>query len=173
MRTLQTFVLATALGLVMVGCTDEATESTSTSDSAHSDWLLASEPAGAVSITQVNTEVTGGDRVAVRGRIGGRQQPLSNESPVFTIVDLSLPHCGEIPGDSCPTPWDYCCEPGEIITANSATVQLVGEDGSPLDVDPIAGGLSPLDEVVVFGEVAPRSSGGSLTIRATGVHVRQ
>ena len=89
-------------------------------------------------------------------------------SPVFTVVDLEIPHCGQIPGDTCGTPWDYCCEPRDSLTANAATVQLVDSDG-----EPIAGGagpLRPLDEIVVIGSVGPRPDDQVLTIRATGVY---
>ncbi|MCA9312472.1 MAG: hypothetical protein KDA21_14760, partial [Phycisphaerales bacterium] len=68
------------------------------------------------------------------------------------------------------TPWDYCCEPSDSLVANSATIQLVGENGQTLEVDPVAAGLNPLDEVVVVGTVGPRPSPTVLTVKATGVH---
>lgn len=135
-----------------------------------SGWLVSVEPAGAVAVGDAKASVEEGQEVVIRGRIGGRKDPMSAGSPVFLIVDLDVPHCGQIPGDTCPTPWDYCCEPRESLTANSATVQLVGEDGKPLSVDPKAAGLSPLDEVVVVGKVGPRPTPGVLTIFATAVY---
>ncbi|MEM8756750.1 MAG: hypothetical protein AAGF47_03095 [Planctomycetota bacterium] len=95
---------------------------------------------------------------------------MSPGSPVFTVVDLAVPHCGEIPGDNCPAPWDYCCETPESMAANTATIQLVGSDGSPLDASPAEHGFEPLDEVVIVGVVGARPDERVLTIRATGVH---
>ncbi|RNC81872.1 MAG: hypothetical protein ED559_08840 [Phycisphaera sp.] len=151
----------------LVGCgeqpsqTADAGASVSVQDVA---WLLETEPAGAVSVSEVKASATEGQTVVVRGRIGGRKEPISDGSPVFTIVDLSLPHCGEIPGDKCKTPWDYCCETPEDLTANSVTIMLAS-------VDPRVGGLKELDEIVVEGAVGPRPNESVLTVIATGVFV--
>ncbi len=133
-------------------------------------WVLASEPTGAVSVTDAKSEAIEGATIVVRGRIGGRKEPLSQESSVFTIVDLELPHCGELEGDTCSTPWDYCCETPEDIRGNSATVQLVDANGRVFEISPTAGGLEPLDEIVVVGRVGSRPTGDVLTILASGVY---
>ena len=132
-------------------------------------WILTSAPTGDVGILAAKDTATEGDTLVLRGRIGGRMEPLSDDSPVFTIVDLALPHCGEKAHDSCPTPWDYCCDTPETITAHSATVQLVDAEGRTIDTG--AGlTLDPLDEVIVVGTVGPRQSAQVLTVRATGVY---
>lgn len=168
-RALTIPTLLVSLALTACG---ESTEPTQSQAPAKSTWLLTSEPADAASIVDAKANVEEGDQVVVFGRIGGRVEPISADSPVFVIVDLELPHCGQLPDDQCQTPWDYCCEPRDTLTAHSATVQLVDANGAPLDIDPVAGGLSPLDEVVVVGTVGPRPSEEVLTIRATGVHRR-
>ncbi len=48
--------------------------------------------------------------VVVVGRIGGRVNPWVKGTAAFPIVDRSLKPCNEIEGDTCETPWDYCCE---------------------------------------------------------------
>jgi len=74
--------------------------------------------------------------------------------------------------DHCPTPWDYCCESPENLTANSATVEVVGADGRALRAA-LRGwnGLQPLKTVVVKGVVGPRPAPGVFVVRATGIFV--
>jgi hypothetical protein len=69
-------------------------------------------------------------------------------------------------------PWDYCCETPETITANSATIIVLDQDGNPTGSDLIAAGLEPLDEVIIVGTVDARPNQSVLTVRATGVHKR-
>ncbi len=138
--------------------------------SGESAWVLVSEPAGSISVAELKASAVEGDEVVLRGRIGGRMRPMSADSPVFTVVDLGLAHCGQIPGDGCSTPWDYCCETPETMVANTATIQLVDAAGRALGASPAEHGFAPLDEVVVVGVVGARPGGGVLTVRATGVH---
>ena len=135
-------------------------------------WILASMPEDARPVGEVKASAIEGDTVAIRGRIGGRLEPIAADSAVFTIVDPAVVSCAEMGEDHCPTPWDYCCEPRESLNANNATIQLVDGAGRVMaDTNPIAAGLDPLDEVVVVGTVAPRESPTVLTIRATGVYI--
>lgn len=162
---------AGACALLLAGCGEGAApERGADRGNAPPAWVLASAPADAREVAAAKASAKEGDEVVVRGRIGGRAQPMSEESPVFTLIDLSIPHCGQIAGDSCPTPWDYCCETPESITANTATVQIVGSDGRPIGESPAAHGFEPLDEVIVVGTVGPRPDERVLTIRARGVH---
>ena len=73
---------------------------------------------------------------------------------------------------SCKTPWDYCCDPREVITANSAVIQLVGTDGQPLKagLDGVRG-LKPQATVTVVGTVA-KAEGQNLVINASGLFVK-
>lgn len=172
-------LLAIALG----ACSD-STPSTGVSDSASSSqqgtnptqppaastWVLASAPAEAMSVTQAKSSASEGDTIAVRARIGGRMEPITGDSAVFTVMDLAIPSCAELEDDHCRTPWDYCCETPETIRANAATVQLVDESGAPIDIDPTTE-LDALDEIIIVGMVAPRPSPDVLTIKARGIYV--
>jgi hypothetical protein len=133
-------------------------------------WLLTDAPADAVTVADIKPTAAEGDTVVLRARIGGRKDPITPGAGVFVIMDPSVPSCDQIPGDNCPTPWDYCCEPRESLNANSATVQLVDADGNPIQADLAAAGLEPLDTVIITGTIAARPSPEVLTIRATGVH---
>jgi len=164
-RTARALALVAAVSILSLAACSESSPSASSPPAAGAAWLLDSEPAGARSVAEAKASAAEGDRVVLRGRIGGRPQPVSGESPVFTVMDLALPYCGQETDDGCPTPWDYCCEPSEAIAASSATVQVAGAaDGA------VAENLAPLDEVVVVGTVGPRPSESVLTVRAEGVH---
>lgn len=156
--------------LLLSACGDQSPAAGAPADASPPAWLLTSAPEGARSVTEAKAEATEGERIVLRGRIGGRADPISPESPVFTIVDLSLAYCGQEAEDGCPAPWDYCCETPETIAAHSATVQVIGSSGGAIAEHLTARELAPLDEVIVVGEVGPRPNPGVLTVRATGVY---
>ncbi len=162
-------VLAASVALVS-GCGEQSQTASNSSENPTSTsatpvaWILETQPENAISISEAKASAEEGQEIAIRGRIGGRKVPITEGSPVFTVVDMSLPHCGEIPGDKCGTPWDYCCETAEDITANAATIRLAS-------ADPRVGGLGELDEVIIKGTVGPRPNAEVLTINATGVYV--
>ncbi len=173
MNRLTPTLLLSALAVLLTGCGGESSGQSDAEGATTrpASFLLDSEPSGATSVQEAKLSAREGETVVVRGRIGGRMTPISSDSPVFTIVDLEVPYCGqENETDQCPTPWDYCCETPETLRAAAATVQLVDESGGPLEVDPLGEGLGALDEVVVIGTVGPRPSEDVFTIRATGVH---
>lgn len=171
-----TMVTIPALALSLGACS-ESSDSTTTSNTpsaggpdAVAAWLLTAEPENVMTILEAKASAKEGDTIAIRGRIGGRKQPMSDESNIFTFIDLALPYCGENgQHDTCTTPWDYCCDPPNVINAHGATVQILGTEGGMPSVLPTEAGLSPLDELIVIGTVAPRPGEQVLTIRATGV----
>lgn len=162
--------LSLASFIAISGCSESAEPDSSTADAAASDqstsaaWVLTQAPTGDISITEAKANAKEGDQIIIRGRIGGRSEPISAGSPVFTVVDLELPYCGQFEDDSCPAPWDYCCETPETIASNSATVQVIGSD-----IDLGAEGFEPLDEIILIGTVGPRPDDQVLTVLATGV----
>lgn len=167
MRHVQYFVPALlATALFATACTQEGTGS----PQAAAAWRLATMPEGPVGVRHAKDHAVEGDTVAVRGIIGGRKDAIGKDSAIFIMMDPDLENACLADDDHCRTPWDYCCTPSGDIQANSATVQLVGEDGKPLAIDLGAYGISPLDEVVVVGTVAARPTPQVLTIRATGLH---
>lgn len=160
-----------ALTAFLTACGESGEAGRVTSQPTPTDhWLLESEPPDAVSVTQAKASAQAGDDIVLRARIGGRMDPISDDSPVFTVMDLSVPHCGQIPGDTCPTPWDYCCEPRESVRAHAATVQVVDSAGNAPAISPAKAGLVPLDEVVIIGKVGPRPTSDVLTIKASAVY---
>ena len=173
-------VMAIVLGVVS-GCTQSGngndsqnangTSSTTTSNGLPEGIMLTSMPEGARSVGEVKGMVQQGDEVAIRGRIGGSRDPFVEGRAAFTIVDSSLKACSDIPGDKCPRPWDYCCEPAESLARNSATITVVSADGKPLPTS-LSGvnGLKELSDVVIVGTVA-QAEGNILLIHAQGIHI--
>lgn len=159
-----------AIGLTLTACDDRAA-STAPAPQAEtqSAWKLDALPEGAVAVAQAKTSAKEGDPITLIGRIGGRSQPITASSGLFVIMDPSLPSCADNPEDQCATPWDYCCETPETITANAATVQLRDAEGNPITF--AEDELQPLTRVAVTGTVAPRPNSDTLVVYATGVHV--
>lgn len=134
-------------------------------------WLLDRVPDSFADVGDVKSYAEEGDEVAIRGRIGGRVDAMSDEAAFFVMMDPSIPDCSAKDDDHCPTPWDYCCEPSSSKAANSATVQLLGDDGLPMGVNLREHGFDELDTVIVVGTVGPRSSEEVFTIDATGIYL--
>lgn len=167
--------IATGLTLAAVtftGC--GRSESTATAEKGPPEtgpaWLLTAAPDSAVEIAAAKQSAAEGDQIVLRGRIGGRRDAMSADSATFVMMDTSIPSCADDPDETCPTPWDYCCEPKEVREANNATVQIVDATGAIVTTDLTSLGIDPLDEVVVVGTVAPRPTPGTLIVRATAIH---
>ncbi|MGC1273768.1 MAG: hypothetical protein WBC44_08685 [Planctomycetaceae bacterium] len=133
-------------------------------------YLLASEPAGGKDVVAARETAKDGEEVTVVGRIGGDTTPWVEGLAAFKIVDPAAKACSDIPGDGCPTPWDYCCEEG--LGEKTALVKVVGADGKPVGTDARQLlGVKELQTVVVTGK-AKRDDAGNLTILAEKVYVR-
>ncbi len=124
---------------------------------------LAADPGAALSVVDAKAkgaqpEVTVTGRVAdvVKGRFA------------FTIMDLAVPYCGETnKEDHCKTPWDFCCESKERITANSLFVEARDTEGKPI-ATPSLPDLRLLDRVKVKGKLEVDAHGNPVLL-ATGV----
>ncbi len=163
MRTgllLSTLLIVIALG----GCGDSPAPAAPAPTPA---WLVAAMPTGAIPVAEAKQSAREGDQVVVRGRIGGRREPMNASVAVFVMIDPAIPHCKI---GVCKAPWDYCCETPESITINSATVQLVGDTGKPMNIDLGKHALEPLDEIVVVGTVGPRPTAEVFVIHAEKIH---
>lgn len=140
------------------------------------EYLLPAEPEGAKPVEAWAGAAAVGDRVVISGRVGGSEEPIARDRAVMMIVGPGVPACSDKPGNTCATPWDYCCERREDVAAHAALVEVTGPDGRPLAVNlSAAGGIAPGVEVVVVGTVRRVGTGEepSLVVAATGVFVRQ
>jgi hypothetical protein len=181
-KTIATFaVLGFAVISAVAGCDAQeetlapasGTVSSAAAPAALPASLVVTEaPANAQDIVAVKKNAKDGDAVVIRGKIGGREEPIAKNRAIMTVLDPSVTTCDAMPGDACKTPWDACCEPSEKIAANSATVQVVDANGKPLaaTLESIAG-LKPLSQVTISG-VARRPAGSDvLIVEANKIHV--
>lgn len=135
-------------------------------------YVLSEKPADVQTVIDARKTVSDGDDVVLVGRIGGSHDPWIEGQSIFTLVDESLESCDQIPGDTCPTPWDYCCETPKLKDA-SALVKVVGDDGQPIRSDARQLlGVRELTTVVVQGQ-AKRDDAGNLTVLASKVFVER
>jgi hypothetical protein len=134
-------------------------------------FLLADEPRGAVDVIKVRETAKDGDEVVIVGRIGGKENPWIDKRAAFSIVDSSLKPCNELPGDTCQTPWDYCCEAD--LGAATAMIKIVDEQGDLVKV----GAKELLDvkelQTLVVRGKAERDEAGNLTVLANQVYVKK
>lgn len=134
---------------------------------------LASAPADAKGVAEAKAAAKEGDRVVVRGVVGGRADPLAANRAILTLLDPGIKTCDQEPGDSCKTPWDACCEPPESLVKGTVTVQVVDADGRPLKAPLSAvAGVKPLAKLVVSG-VVKSSADGHVLVNADGIFVEQ
>lgn len=174
--------LILALACLFVSCKEKSAPATTTATSAPAAApsaevaaILAAAPAGeAKAIHLVRTTAKPGDEITISGRIMGNGTPFVEGRSAFILGDPELlTPCNEMPGDTCETPWDNCCDSKEDKKAGIATVQITGPDGRVLkDGLEGVGGLVNLATVTVTGKVAEGSSADSLLVNATAIRVK-
>ena len=134
-----------------------------------SQYVIDSEPDGALPVGEARESVKDQQRVTLVGIIGGSSEPFVDGLAAFTIVDPKVPYCAADEG--CPTPWDYCCTQDQVKT-NIATVKVVDDSGNPVSADARKLlNVKELSTVVVQG-TAIRDDQGNLTVAANKVFVR-
>ena len=173
---MKALALATALtaAALLTGCGDSSSTpapSASTAPAA-ATWKLDTAPANALDVLAGKEAASNGGAtqdVVLRGRVGGRHNPISYESGLFVMMDPAVPSCADMGDeDHCTTPWDYCCEPNDVITKNAVTVQVrVG--GKPVTLT--ADAIGPLDTVVIKGKLAQMPGTNASIVMADGVFV--
>lgn len=162
--------------VVFAGCSTEAPPTSNDNEAASAPaeqaaWILEVAPDGATEVAELKKTAKEGDSIVVRGIIGGSRAPIIEGAAVFTVMDRAVPDCSAKGDDHCKYPWDYCCETPESKVANSATIQVVGEDGKPLAIDVGPHGLAPSSDIIVVGTVGPRPNDAVLVINASGIHI--
>jgi hypothetical protein len=174
--------VAIVLAAVLAGCSGQpASQPTSTAKSEKpasrqpsaegAKYRLAAEPADAQEVIPVRADAADGDKVVVVGRIGGDVNPWVNGRAAFSLVDNSVRACSDIPGDACPTPWDYCCETDKLKTGK-ILVKVVDDGGRLIASDARELlGVGELDTVVIEGTVQ-KGDDGNAVLLASGVYVK-
>ena len=91
------------------------------------------QPKDAADVIALRKDAKDKQDVVVVGRIGGRPNPWIKGAAAFSIVDRSLKPCNEIEGDTCKTPWDYCCEAD--LPKATVLVMFVDDEGKIVKQD--------------------------------------
>jgi hypothetical protein len=162
-----------SLCVVSLGCgSSEKVAETSKPSAAAEKYLLPDEPHDAQSVMATKESAKDGEEVTLVGRIGGSESPFVNGRAAFTLVDTSLVPCSEREGDSCQTPWDYCCDTDALPKA-TAVVKVVDEAGQTISLDAKKDlGLKELQTIVVRGK-AKRDEAGNLTVTSPAIFVKK
>jgi hypothetical protein len=156
--------------LAIAVCFAVGTRGVAALDEAGKQFLLEKEPKGAVDVLALRKDAKDQQDIVVVGRIGGRVNPWVKGMAAFPIVDRSLAPCNETAGDTCKTPWDYCCE----ADLPKATVLVMFTDESGKVIKKDARELLQVKElqtVVITGK-AKRDKAGNVTVLASKVHIR-
>lgn len=166
---------ATALALALCQCNQPESGESETATGTIPDILTATAPAGAIGVASARTQAQPGEPITLRGKVGGKMTPLSETAAILVLADEeTITSCDDIPGDSCETPWDYCCEDSDKITASTATIQVRDADGKVLRSTLRGlGGLKELSHLVVSGTVDAASTEAALIVNADTIHVEK
>jgi len=172
-------IVLLSLGLAVatvIGCGSSAGPTTAIAPPAvahDARYVLAEEPADAQPVIAVRKDAKDGDEVTITGRIGGDVDPWVKGRATFVIVDPTLKACSEREGDSCPTPWDFCCEDIGHLNQSKATIKIVDDAGETISTDARELlGVTVLQTVTIRGQ-AKRDEAGNLTVLAKGVYVKR
>jgi hypothetical protein len=175
-------MIAVGMGLAGMGCDRSpkvpaaATAAPESPETELSGLLLTAPPAGATGSSEARLAAKPGDRIVLVGEIGGRKVgTFSDKMAIFLLADAQvIAHCGKKHGDGCPTPWDYCCEPKDKVTAALTVVQV--KSPSTGKVLPVSlkgwNGLKELSQVTVVGTVDETSSAESLIVNLAGIYIQ-
>lgn len=177
---LTTFVCAALAASMMIGCdrSDEADTSSNaggaSTASLPAGLFLAEAPTETVAVRQLKAQAQEGDEVTMRVVVGGEVSVFVPGRAIMKVIDNEMENLCLKPGDSCKTPWDYCCASKEDLQQHRATVKVVDAQGKTLRVDlKGAGGIKELKTLVVKGVVAQGSDTKNLVVNAQGIYVEK
>ena len=132
--------------------------------------LIVESSLEALSVIEVRTYNSTDKELVVEGFIGGRKD-LSRKTVMF-ILGILLETCDEKINDSCPTPWDVCCEDRNKVANSTMSVQLLDANGSLLagTLQGVAG-LEAGAKVKVKGSLDEKTSTRAFIINAKNIQL--
>jgi hypothetical protein len=162
-----------ALGAVLfvnlIGTAISASAAAPATSTVDKNFLLEEEPKDAADVVATRKDSKDQQEIVVVGRIGGRVNPWVKGLAAFSIVDRTLTPCNEIEGDTCKTPWDYCCAAN--LSKATLLVMLTNKDGKVVKKDARELlGVKELDTVTLVGK-AKRDKAGNVSILASKVYI--
>lgn len=173
--TLLTTALIAFTGFSLSSCKDSETSSATTAPASVEleKYFTDQEPSDAQDIHLARTTAKPGDEITLRGELMGRESVFVEDRAAFVLGDpKKLTSCDKIPGDSCPTPWDACCDSPELKSIGVASIQILGEDGRVLAGN-LKGvnGMEELSDIVLKGAVAENSTAENFIVNAEQIYV--
>ncbi len=174
-KLILTFAIA-ALGLV--SCEKQEAETSATSsapDPALEKYFTDEAISEAAEIHTARTTAKPGEDIVLSGLVMGREKVFVDGRASFLLGDpAKLTPCNKMPGDTCKTPWDACCDDKALKLEGTASIQIVGGDGRVLE-GKLKGtkGIKELSTVTVSGKVAQQSTPEALIVNATKIHVSE
>ena len=180
-RLIKTAATAVSLALLASCGTDEKQANNNKNNkkdegSAFPASLISETPIDdAKSVVAARADGKAGEAIVLRGKIGGKEKPISEKAAVFILADeKAITSCDDIPGDECPKPWDYCCEDPDKIKASIATIQVVNADGEVIrkGVRGLAG-IKELSHLIISGTIDKASTPENMIVNATSIHVEK
>lgn len=163
------------LGVVFVvqwcGTTISSSLAAAPAPTVDKNYLLEEEPEDAADVIATRKDSKDQQEIVVVGRIGGRENPWVKGMAAFSIVDRTLTPCNEIEGDTCKTPWDYCCESN--LSKATLLVMVTDKNGKVVKKDARQLlGVKELDTVTLVGKVK-RDKAGNVSVLASKLYVAQ
>lgn len=166
-----TFACAALAMSMMTGC-DGSDDTEASTASLPAGLFLTAAPAGPVTIQQLKTQVKAGDEVTMRVVVGGEVSVFVPGRAVMKVVDAEIKNLCLGMGDSCKTPWDYCCETTDNLKRHRATIKVVDAQGNTIKADlKGAGQVKELTTMVIKGVVAQGSDKNNFVVNAQGIYV--
>ena len=125
-----------------------------------------------ITVCELRKSFSINDEIVVEGFIGGRKKPFSETKAIFILGDDSLETCDEKPDDSCPTPWDVCCEDRKKIANSTISIQVNDDNGDLLDgtLEGVSGIISG-KRIKLKGIVSPKSSANAVILNAISIQL--
>tara|TARA_B100000161_G_C33557885_1_gene419114 strand:- start:94 stop:630 length:537 start_codon:yes stop_codon:yes gene_type:complete len=167
------FVLKVILAFYLSSCTNDQNSQNKVILAEIPDSFKFSEDLGAsISVCEFrDTNDTTKDYI-VEGFIGGRKNPFAENRAIFILGDNTLETCDEKSDDSCPTPWDVCCEDRKKILSSTISVQVLDVDGSIIKGS--LKGVSGIDsgkKIKVRGKLNTKSTAEAIILNAEAIQI--
>ena len=154
------------LTVLFTGCgPSEPEPSTTATALSERFWQPAPAP-NPVSVLDAHQLADSSETIAVTGRVSEFVETRAQ----FKLTDDSFTPCSEMEGETCATPWDYCCVAPDELAGGTVVIEF--QEGDRLAKVSLKGyhGFDHLRTVVVEGR-PKRDEAGNLTIVASGLHV--
>lgn len=152
---------------------EEPSGNTAAGNSPYDTFYTEEAPSGAKQISEIITDPVPGREIVLSGEIMGRLEPFVPGRGMVLLGDPTrITPCNRIEGDTCPTPWDNCCDDPDVLKKSITTVQFLDEEGRVLKGD-LKGyrGIKELSFLTVKGTIAEGSNPNNLLINADAFHV--